>query len=50
MRGTPTDAAIWSAIAPVWGHTVLGTETAPTVASLGTGMAEEMLLELVTPH
>jgi hypothetical protein len=50
MWGTSADASAWGLIAPVWGHRGFGTETTPTVAALRSGMAEEVLLELVAPH
>ena len=50
MWGTPTDAAAWGTIAPIWGHRALGTEATPTVTALRAGVAEEVLLELVAPH
>ena len=43
-------APSWGTVTPIWGHTILGTESASVVAPLRTGMTEKVLLELVTPH
>ena len=48
--GTTADAATWGGVAPVRGHPTILAETAPTVAPLSAAVAEEVLLELVTPH
>ena len=50
MWGPTADTAKKGAVAPIWGHPTILTETAQTVPPLRATVAEEVLLELVGPY